>query len=270
MRSREWSDKLYNIAESQLGYFTASQARAAGVQQVRLVQLNQSGDIERVSRGVYRLMRFPLSPLGQYMEAVLWPQVRRPGARAVISHVSALALHELSEVSPAKIHITLTRPTRSLRSHARWSHFAPPAPDDIQVAEGVPVTTPVRHRDVHAAHLAIALAAGHRRGRSGRLTHVEADRSRKLLSRIGSAKETGTERRRMRPSNDEVRKRSGERGIGDRPKAKAANRTAAVGRRAGSIRARVRKEPWCQRRACPRMDLVHDSRRPSRTIEARP
>ena len=104
MRAREWPSKLYEIAESQLGYFTAAQARIAGVHQVRLVQLHQSGDIERVSRGVYRLARFPLSPLGQYMEAALWPQVRRPDTLAVISHASALALHELSEVNPAKIH----------------------------------------------------------------------------------------------------------------------------------------------------------------------
>jgi predicted transcriptional regulator of viral defense system len=181
MRSREWSDKLYDIAESQLGYFTASQAQSAGVHQVRLVQLHQSDDIERVSRGVYRLMRFPLSPLGQYMEAVLWPQVRRPGTRAVISHVSALALHELSEVSPAKIHITLQPDLRVRRVVPRQMivHFAPLAPDDIQVVEGVPVTTPVRTiRDVHAAHVGPALvrqaiADGRR---NGRLTQDEADR----------------------------------------------------------------------------------------------
>jgi predicted transcriptional regulator of viral defense system len=181
MRSREWSDKLYNIAESQLGYFTASQARSAGVHQVRLVQLQQSGDIERVSRGVYRLTRFPLSPLGQYMEAALWPQVRRPDTLAVISHVSALALHELSEVSPAKIHITLQPDLRVRRAVPRQMvvHVAPLATGDVQVVEGVPVTTPVRTiRDVHAAHLGPALvrqaiADGRR---TGRLTHAEADR----------------------------------------------------------------------------------------------
>ena len=191
MRSREWPDKLYDIAEPQLGHFTATQARAAGVHPVRLIQLHERGDIERVSRGVYRLSRFPLSPLGQYMEAVLWPQVRRPAAapqaRAVISHVSALALHELSEVSPAKIHITLPpalRVRREVPSHLVL-HVASLAPDDIQIVEGVPVTTPARTiRDVHAAHLGPALV---RRAivdgrRTGRLTHDEADHlTRELL-----------------------------------------------------------------------------------------
>ncbi len=188
MRSRQWTTKLYDIAESQLGYFTAAQARATGIQQVRLIQLHQSGDVERVSRGVYRLVRFPLSPLGQYMEAALWPQVRRPEALAVISHVSALALHELSEVSPAKIHITLPsglRLRRAVPPHLVL-HFATLAPDDVQVVEGVPVTTPTRTiRDAHAAHLGTALV---RRAiadgrRTGRLTHNEADRlTRELLA----------------------------------------------------------------------------------------
>ncbi|HXT15040.1 MAG TPA: type IV toxin-antitoxin system AbiEi family antitoxin domain-containing protein [Gemmatimonadaceae bacterium] len=180
MRSRQWTTKLYDIAESQLGYFTAAQARAAGIHQVRLVQLHQSGDIERVSRGVYRLTRFPVSPLGQYMEAALWPQVRRPDARAVVSHVSALALHELSEVSPAKIHITLPPELRLRRAVPPQLvlHFAPLIPEDVQVVEGVPVTTPARTiRDVHAAHIGPALirraiADGRR---TGRLTHDEAD-----------------------------------------------------------------------------------------------
>src|SRR5712692_4801171 len=78
MRRREWDTTLYELAEEQAGYFTAAQARAAGLHQVRLAQLHQSGDIERVTRGVYRLTRYPISPLGQYMEAALWPQVRRP------------------------------------------------------------------------------------------------------------------------------------------------------------------------------------------------
>jgi predicted transcriptional regulator of viral defense system len=180
MRSREWADKLYDIAESQLGYFTASQAQSAGVHQVRLVQLHQSGDIERVSRGVYRLTRFPPSPLGQYMEAALWPQVRRPDILAVISHVSALALHELSEVSPAKIHITLQPDLRVRRAVPRQMvvHFAPLASGDIQIVEGVPVTTPIRTiRDVHAAHVGPALVrqAIVDGRRTGRLTNAEAD-----------------------------------------------------------------------------------------------
>jgi hypothetical protein len=188
MKSRQWPDTLYSIAESQLGYFTTAQAREAGVHPVRLIQLHQRGDIERVSRGVYRLVRFPVSPLGQYMEAALWPQVRRPDARAVISHASALALHELSEVSPAKIHITLNPDLRLRRAIPPQLvlHFASLSPEDVQLVDGVPITTPERTiRDAHAAHLGPALirraiADGRR---TGRLTQDTADRlTRELLA----------------------------------------------------------------------------------------
>lgn len=115
MQKRQWNTVLYELAEDQAGYFTAAQARAAGLHQVRLVQLAQQGDVERVSRGVYRFTRFPVSRLAHYMEAVLWPQVRRPEIVGVISHQSALALHELSDVSPARVHVTVPAAVRIRR-----------------------------------------------------------------------------------------------------------------------------------------------------------
>lgn len=187
MRHREWDTTLYTIAEGQLGYFTAAQARDAGVHQVRLIQLHGSGDIERVSRGVYRLARYPVSPLGHYMEAALWPQVRRPEVRGVISHASALALYEISDVSPAKVHITLPVSFRVRRVVPRRLvlHYANLAEEDVRQIEGVPVTTAERTiRDAHADHLGPALvrqaiADGRRKGH---LTFDAADRlERELL-----------------------------------------------------------------------------------------
>jgi predicted transcriptional regulator of viral defense system len=217
MKSREWPGQLYDIAENQLGYFTAAQAQAAGVHQVRLVQLDQTGDIERVSRGVYRLARFPVSPHGQYMEAILWPQVRRPDVRGVISHVSALALYELTEVNPSKVHITLDPAIRVRRAVPRQLalHFATLSARDVHVVDGVPVTTPERTiRDVHTDHLGPALvrkaiADGRR---TGRLTYalaerlarellgesIDDERSAKVAARPRSGTRSGTRRTRSK------------------------------------------------------------------------
>lgn len=191
MSLRQWSQKLYELAEGQLGYFTAAQARSAGVLQVRLVQLHRSGDLERVSRGVYRLVRYPLSPLGQYMEAALWPQVRRPGVRGVISHASALALYGLSDASPAKVHLTLptgARVRRTVPRHLVVHHAVLPS-RDVQEVEGIPVTTPERTiRDVHADHIGPALVrqAIEDGRRTGRLTLDQADRlEHELLGAVG-------------------------------------------------------------------------------------
>ncbi|MBI1874658.1 MAG: type IV toxin-antitoxin system AbiEi family antitoxin domain-containing protein [Acidobacteria bacterium] len=160
MRRRQWDTTLYELAEAQAGYFTAAQARAAGLHQVRLAQLNRRGDIERVTRGVYRLTRYPISPLGQYMEAALWPQVRRPDAQGVISHESALAIYGLSDASPASVHVTLPVEFRIRRAVPKRLalHYADLKPTDVQKVEGVPVTTAARAiRDAHAGHLGAAL-----------------------------------------------------------------------------------------------------------------
>ena len=198
MRPRRWYTLLYDLAEGQLGHFTTAQAREAGLHPVRLVQLHRHGDIERLSRGVYRLTRYPASPLGQYMEAALWPQVRRSGAQATISHESALAIYGLSDVSPAKVHITLPHALRIRRAVPRhlMLHYADLEPQDIKQVDGVPVTTAARTiRDVHAAHLGPALVrqAITDGRKTGHLTFDEADRLEEEL--LGGPLQS----RRMRP-----------------------------------------------------------------------
>ena len=172
MHKRQWNTVLYDIAKDQTGYFTAAQARAAGLHQVRLVQLRQQGDVERDTRGVYRFTRFPVSRLGHYMAAVLWPQVRRPEIVGVISHQSALSVHELSDVSPARVHLTVPAAVRIRRDVPKCLviHYADLTPDDVERVEGVPVTTPARSiRDAHASDLGNelvgpAIADGRRSG----------------------------------------------------------------------------------------------------------
>ena len=115
------------------------------------------------------------------MEATLWPQVRRPGVRAVLSHESALRLYELSDVSPAKVHITLPSSLRIRRVVPRHLaiHHADLAPEEITVVEGIPATTAERTiRDVHSADLGDELvrqAIADAR-RSGQLTYEQAAR----------------------------------------------------------------------------------------------
>jgi predicted transcriptional regulator of viral defense system len=150
------------------------------------VQLAQQGDVERVSRGVYRYARFPVCRLGHYMEAVLWPQVRRSEIVGVVSHQSALALHELSHVSPARVHVTVPTAVRIRRALPKGLvlHYADLAPEDVERVEGVPVTTPARSiRDAHASHLgnelvAEAIADGRR---SGTLSMAVANRLQREL-----------------------------------------------------------------------------------------
>ena len=181
MRRRQWDTTLYELADNQIGYFTAAQARAAGLHQVQLAQLHQRGDVERVTRGVYRLTRYPISLLGQYMEAALWPQVRRPDAHGVISHESALAIYGLSDANPAKVHVTVPIAFRIRRAVPTRLvlHYTDLTPTDVQQVDGVPVTTAARAiRDAHASHLGPALIGQAIRDgrRTGHLTIDDAER----------------------------------------------------------------------------------------------
>jgi predicted transcriptional regulator of viral defense system len=88
---------LHRLAYGQDGYFTARQARECGFSAQLLDHHLHSGRYERMRRGLYRLRGYPGSSHEQVRAS--WLVV---GAdRAVVSHESALELHELSDVLPA-------------------------------------------------------------------------------------------------------------------------------------------------------------------------
>jgi predicted transcriptional regulator of viral defense system len=143
---------LFDLAAERFGYFTSSQAREWGVHPMALVMMARRNTAERVSHGVYRLAQFPISPIGHYMEAVLWPGK----VRAALSHESVLALHGISDVSPAAIHVTVPpgfRTHRVVPAHLAL-HRGEVPDSDLDTFEGIPVTTFARAvRDCAAAHL---------------------------------------------------------------------------------------------------------------------
>lgn len=151
---------IYTVAEGQHGYFTVGQAAEVGVPADRVRDMHRRNVAERVSRGVYRLTQFPLSSRGPYMEAVLWPAAKGAADIGFLSHESALAFYDLSDVNPAKLHITVA-PTRRIRRTPPAHiiiHHAPLAKADITVQDGVPVTTAARAiRDCAMTNLGPAL-----------------------------------------------------------------------------------------------------------------
>ncbi|MBC8462038.1 MAG: hypothetical protein H8D67_29055 [Deltaproteobacteria bacterium] len=131
-------DSLYEIAENQAGYFTASQARDVGFSWERLSSNAKKGLFLRAARGVYRLVRFPGSAYEDLFVAWL-----RTGRRAVISHESALSIYDLTDVLPSEIHViepkTASRRRRGIRQHTNQL-----SPDEITHREGLPVTIVAR------------------------------------------------------------------------------------------------------------------------------
>ncbi len=133
---------IAEIAAEQHGYVTQQDARRAGIAASTLARMAERGTLVRTSHGVYRVPLIPAGPLDQYMEATLWPR----GVRAVLSGETALSLHELSDVNPTKIHITVPRAHRPQRETPALYvvHRADLREDEITEHEGISMVTPVR------------------------------------------------------------------------------------------------------------------------------
>ena len=99
--------KLFTIAEAQQGYFTTKQALACGYAKPNQTYHVRTGAWIREHRGIYRLAHFPTSPEEHYVLWSLWSRNRREVPQGVFSHQTALSIHELSDVMPAKLHMTV-------------------------------------------------------------------------------------------------------------------------------------------------------------------
>lgn len=131
-------NQIYDIAENQGGYFSASQARECGFSWDRLSKNAKSGKFTRVAHGIYRFTQFPYSPYEDLFIAHL-----RAGLKSVISHESALSVYELSDVLPHEIHVIVPR-SSSVRRKGIRQHTNKLKKRDISSREGLPITTVAR------------------------------------------------------------------------------------------------------------------------------
>jgi len=140
MPGRVYTD-LLEAANGQYGYVTADDARAGGVDPGQLRIMAHRGILDRMARGIYRFPIVPVTALDQYMEAVLWPRTT-----AVLSHETALDLHELCDVNPARIHVTVPASYRLRRDVPRMYQLHERDLDegDITQHEGIPIVTVYR------------------------------------------------------------------------------------------------------------------------------
>jgi len=143
---RESAKRLYEIAEGQQGFFTTKQAKAAGFAENTHPYHVQAGNWIRENRGIYRLSSFPRGERPDLMLWSLWSRNRAEAAQGVYSHQTALSLHDLSDVMPAKLHMTVPRSFRRNSEIPRVLvlHFADLPQSDVGAAHGVRVTKPLR------------------------------------------------------------------------------------------------------------------------------
>ena len=140
------ADALFAVAEGQQGYFTSKQATNAGYQLGSQAHHVKSGNWARVERGIYRLTRFPQSPEEQLVIYALWSRNREGRPEGVYSHQTALSIHELSDVNPAKLHMTVPVAFRRTAKtpNVLVLHRSNLDQKDIELRQGFAVIRPLR------------------------------------------------------------------------------------------------------------------------------
>jgi predicted transcriptional regulator of viral defense system len=101
MRASPWR-AVVRFAAMQGGLISAGQAVELGCSLKQLSKYVQSGKLERVQRALYRVADLPPGEHDDLMAVWLWSRTE-----GVLSHETALYLHDLSNALPVKAHITL-------------------------------------------------------------------------------------------------------------------------------------------------------------------
>jgi predicted transcriptional regulator of viral defense system len=170
---REAFERLYEAAEAQEGYFTTKQAVAAGFDEKNHAYHVRSGNWIREHRGIYRLAKFPPSQRPDLILWYLWSRNRNDEPQGVYSHETALSLYDLSDINPAKLHMTVPAAFRRMSAMPKGLvlHRGIVHDDEIERRLGVRVTRPLKTiadllatRSVQMDHMRQAVQQAFQRG----------------------------------------------------------------------------------------------------------
>lgn len=105
---KEAGNRLFAIADLQQGHFTSKQAQGAGFAYSTHSYHVKVGNWVREHRGIYRLAQYAEADRPDLVLWALWSRDRkRDEPQGVYSHQTALSLYELSDLMPAKLHMTV-------------------------------------------------------------------------------------------------------------------------------------------------------------------
>lgn len=125
---------LLDLAGRQQGYFTSGQAREVGYShQAQKYHVDRYNWV-REDHGIFRLRGWPHSTDDEYVRWHLWS-----AGKAIVSHNSAMTLHDVGDVNPARIHLAVPRGFRK-RSDLLVLHRADVPESDIQQGDGFRMT----------------------------------------------------------------------------------------------------------------------------------
>jgi predicted transcriptional regulator of viral defense system len=174
---KEAARRLHDIAQSQQGFFTMKQAIRAGFAEKTHSYHVNVGNWIREHRGIYRLADFPTPERPDLMLWYLWSENRNEIPQGTYSHQTALSLHELSDVMPSKLHMTVPKDFRRNSTIPEILILQRENLDkgDTQEIYGVRVTRPLRtiidvlrSKQIDQIQLKLAVNEALRRGLIGK------------------------------------------------------------------------------------------------------
>lgn len=137
---------LFDVADRQQGFFTAKQAEECGFKRSNFHLKLASGEWIQEERGIYRLGRYPVTERPELVLWSLWSRNVDDVPQGVWSHETALDIHELSDVMPTKMHMTVPSNFRRKKEVPKvlCLHKDTLNQSDIEEWQGYRVTTPLR------------------------------------------------------------------------------------------------------------------------------
>jgi predicted transcriptional regulator of viral defense system len=135
---RDLRRRLFTLASTQGGYFTAAQAKEVGYTYPAQTHHASTGNWVRVDRGLFRLSEWVPGLHDHLARWSLWSK-----DRAVVSHETALGVHDIGEFESAKIHLTVPLGF-TMRDDAIVIHLAELPPSDAIEMGGFRVTSVIR------------------------------------------------------------------------------------------------------------------------------
>lgn len=174
--------KLFEVAMSQQGYFTSQQALKAGYDRRSAYFYAKSGNWIHEKHGIYRLANFPPQDRPDLVLWSLWSRDREGNIQGVYSYQTALSLYEITDVNPAKLHITVPPKFRKFSAPPKGIvlYRAVLKQSEIKKQQGYFLTTPIKTlQDMFAAQLMDAeeiKAAARESVAKGIMTPDEADK----------------------------------------------------------------------------------------------
>lgn len=151
MKSREALKVLAEVSESQWGMVTSAQANARGVSHMNLTRLTESGDLIRLSHGVYKDAGAPGGEYDELRSAWLaadptrlaWDRLKEQPGKIIVSGESAAMLHGIGDFRAMRSEFTTPSRKQTQRADVHYRTRILTS-EDVIVREGLPVTTPER------------------------------------------------------------------------------------------------------------------------------